>query len=48
MPFAEDFQALTGHPPFRWQTRLFQRHFAKGDIPAALDLPTGLMARLKL
>lgn len=36
------FQALTGHPPFRWQTRLHRDHFATGVPPDAVDLPTGL------
>lgn len=35
------FQGLTGHPPFRWQTRLYQEWFAKGEVPAACDIPTG-------
>ncbi len=39
--FASCFQALTGHPPLRWQSRLFDR-FAAGCPPAACDLPTGL------
>ena len=40
-PFPESFLLLTGHPPMKWQHRLFNR-FVEGDIPAALDLPTGL------
>jgi len=41
--FAEDFRRLTGSPsPFRWQERLFARHFRCDDIPCALDIPTGL------
>lgn len=28
--------------PFPWQNRLLIEHFAKGSIPAALDIPTGL------
>ena len=40
--FRENFAALTGHTPFRWQQRLYLEHFLKGNIPAALDLPTGL------
>ena len=39
--FDRQFEALSGHPPFRWQRRLFER-FATGEVPAALDLPTGL------
>jgi CRISPR-associated endonuclease/helicase Cas3 len=40
--FPSAFESLTGHAPFRWQRRLFDDHFVKGDVPAALDLPTGL------
>lgn len=40
--FDESFKALTGHSPFCWQRRLFYEHFAKGHVPAALDIPTGL------
>jgi CRISPR-associated endonuclease/helicase Cas3 len=36
-----DFHALTGQTPFAWQRRLFER-FAAGDVPDAIDLPTGL------
>lgn len=39
--FDESFCALMGDVPFEWQKRLFNR-LIKGDIPAALDLPTGL------
>lgn len=39
--FDRQFAALTGFKPFRWQQRLFRR-FAAGEVPAALDLPTGL------
>jgi CRISPR-associated endonuclease/helicase Cas3 len=39
--FSENFSRLTGHPPMRWQRRLFEQ-FVDGDIPSALDLPTGL------
>src|SRR4051794_30867038 len=42
MDFDTAFQALTGFPPFGWQRRLYEQHFSRGDIPAALDLPTGL------
>ena len=31
----------TGFTPFRWQERLYHK-MADGDVPAALDLPTGL------
>lgn len=39
--FAYSFERLTGFAPFRWQERLFAR-FVAGDLPAALDLLTGL------
>jgi CRISPR-associated endonuclease/helicase Cas3 len=39
--FEEIFTDLTGHKPNLWQHRLF-KNFLKGEIPAALDLPTGL------
>lgn len=40
------FAALTaeddaGYRPFRWQMRLLRR-FVEGDLPAAVDVPTGL------
>ena len=41
------FAALTAendaarHTPFRWQMRLLSR-FVDGDLPAAVDVPTGL------
>jgi CRISPR-associated endonuclease/helicase Cas3 len=35
------FEAITHFPPFRWQARLFER-LLRGEIPPALDLPTGL------
>ena len=39
--FAEAFKALTGHAPFPWQTRLFERT-SIGELPSAVDIPTGL------
>ena len=39
--FAVAFKALTGHQPFRWQRRLFDL-FADGQLPSAVDVPTGL------
>ena len=36
-----DFKALTGHRPFRWQSRLFD-HLMDGQPPEAVDVPTGL------
>jgi len=40
--FERYFKALTGHQPMGWQTRLYRDWFAKGKIPAACTLPTGL------
>ena len=40
--FDEAFAALTGNTPLGWQRRLFMEHFLGGDIPPALDIPTGL------
>ena len=40
--FNERFKALTGNRPFCWQRHLFYDYFAKGHIPDALDIPTGL------
>lgn len=40
--FYEGFRALTGHAPMSWQQRLFEQHFVSGDLPSALDIPTGL------
>ena len=40
--FDRCFKDLTGHASFEWQRRLFEKHFIKGDLPSALDLPTGL------
>ncbi|MGE3874546.1 MAG: type I-U CRISPR-associated helicase/endonuclease Cas3 [Parvibaculaceae bacterium] len=39
--FRGDFRTLTGNSPFPWQERLFGL-FCAGDLPSALDLPTGL------
>jgi CRISPR-associated endonuclease/helicase Cas3 len=39
--FVERFQALTGHGPYLWQTRLYEGLLA-GEQYTALDLPTGL------
>ena len=39
--FPDAFEALTGHKPFRWQSRLYRR-MVEGDIPSCCDLPTGL------
>jgi CRISPR-associated endonuclease/helicase Cas3 len=39
--FPAIFSALTGNPPFPWQTALFAR-FVAGDIPDRCNIPTGL------
>lgn len=39
--FDDQFSALTGNRPFRWQRRLFTR-FMDDNLPRALDLPTGI------
>ena len=36
------FAKLTGRPPFHWQRRLFEDWFARGRLPSACDIPTGL------
>ena len=36
------FKALTGFSPLSWQSRLFSEYFSKGEVPAAVDIPTGL------
>jgi CRISPR-associated endonuclease/helicase Cas3 len=40
--FERAFAASTGNVPLSWQRRLFLEHFLRGDIPPALDIPTGL------
>jgi CRISPR-associated endonuclease/helicase Cas3 len=40
--FAEQFEALTGFKPMRWQQRLHDENFAKGALPSAVSVPTGL------
>lgn len=41
--FQQAFEAIqgTGNLPFPWQAQLFER-LCRGDLPSALDLPTGL------
>lgn len=39
--FDSTFRALTRHAPFPWQRRLFDR-LSNGDLPPAIDIPTGL------
>ena len=41
MNFKETFCCITGHAPYPWQDRLYRR-LIKGDVPSALDIPTGL------
>jgi CRISPR-associated endonuclease/helicase Cas3 len=38
----QGFAALTDNSPLRWQRRLFEQHLLRGEIPSALDIPTGL------
>lgn len=40
--FDNTFKELTGNAPFGWQKRLFVDYFQNGEVPAALDIPTGL------
>ncbi|HLH89416.1 MAG TPA: type I-U CRISPR-associated helicase/endonuclease Cas3 [Xanthobacteraceae bacterium] len=40
--FEKSFRQLAGNSPMSWQARLFAEHFARADIPSALDIPTGL------
>lgn len=35
------FRKITGNDPFPWQSRLYES-FLAGDVPDALDIPTGL------
>ncbi len=39
--FATVFEALTGYKPFPWQTALYDC-FLAGDMPASVNIPTGL------
>ncbi len=39
--FSSTFEALTGHPPFPWQGRLYER-FLVGELPETCLIPTGL------
>jgi CRISPR-associated endonuclease/helicase Cas3 len=38
----QGFAALTDNSPLRWQRRLFEQYLLWGEIPTALDIPTGL------
>lgn len=40
--FGSAFEALTSHAPLPWQRRLFDAYFARGQVPAAVDMPTGM------
>lgn len=40
--FASGFERLVGFAPYAWQERLYRDFFAKGILPAAVDIPTGL------
>ena len=44
LDFPKTFETLTDHPPFPWQTALYERFCREGDgnIPKACNLPTGL------
>lgn len=37
-----EFERLTGYRPLPWQRRLYQEFFARNEIPAGVDVPTGL------
>ena len=41
LPSLPHFQAVTGQAPYPWQRRLYRR-FLRGEVPHALDIPTGL------
>lgn len=40
--FSEHFKTLTGFGPMRWQQRLYDENFAQGELPSAVNVPTGL------
>ena len=40
--FESGFKTLFGFQPFRWQSRLYADHFVTGELPAGIDVPTGL------
>jgi len=40
--FTDAFQAITGNPPFPWQTALFTELLGGPPFRDACDLPTGL------
>ena len=41
VPSIPHFHAITGQNPYPWQRRLYRR-FLKGEVPEAVDIPTGL------
>ena len=40
--FGEQFQTLTDFEPLGWQRRLYDEYFAKGAVPSAVNVPTGI------
>lgn len=40
--FDDEFKALTGYSPMRWQWRLFDDYFAESELPSTVSIPTGL------
>lgn len=42
MEFGSEFKKLAGFEPMRWQIRLYDEYFAKGALPSAVSIPTGL------
>ncbi len=40
--FADDFEHLTGDPPFPWQESLYREWFGCGKIPQVATLPTAM------
>ena len=41
LPCIPHFHAVTGEDPYPWQRRLYRR-FLDGEVPQAVDIPTGL------
>lgn len=41
MRFENFFHCITGHSPFPWQIRLYEK-FAAGEFPSSANIPTGL------
>ena len=40
--FKRDFERFMEVTPFKWQRDLYHKHFLAGQVPPALDIPTGL------